>query len=503
MYGWCYNYFMLESANNDIFTIGVGGAAGDGVKKAGIKIADFLRQKGFEVYISFEYPSLIRGGHNFARISFAKEPASAESSGVAKKIWCDYSELDILIASNGEHADLHKGELKEGGKIITNIPLSQISENPAMVLGEINLAASAESSGAPKELIDGNTAFAKGLLAAGLDFYLAYPMTPSTSILHYLAGQQTKDGLKVVQPENEISVVNMALGMAYAGKRAAVGTAAGGFALMQEAFSFAGMAELPLVVAVAQRQAPATGVPTRSSQSDLRFVIHAGHGEFPKIVIAPGDPEESFRAGADALNLAWKFKTPVIVLLDKILSEHMMTTNAERWKDEKMEIFENMIFPGTLNAVVKVTSYEHDKDGFTTDKAEDVKRAVEKRFEKQKNIEEEMQNIETVKIYGDIDNKNVIVFFGSTKGSVLEASKYFNKPAKLMQIVWLEPFDTEKVKRELEGRKIICIEGNHNGQLASLIREKTGIEIKNKILKYDSMPFDPIELAEEINKIWN
>ena len=489
---------MLENQHSEIFTIGVGGAAGDGVKKAGIKIADFLRGRGYEVYVSFEYPSLIRGGHNFARLSFSKN-----------RIWCDHSKLDILIALNEESVELHRGELKEGAKIITDIPLLKISENPEIVLEE---DVSKMPFDTKTELIDGNTAFAKGLQAAGLDFYLAYPMTPATSILHYLASQshsakatrdkQTKEGLKVIQPENEISVINMALGMAYAGKRAAVGTATGGFALMQEAFSFAGMAELPLVVAVSQRQAPATGVPTHSSQSDLRFVVHAGHGEFPRIVLAPGDPEESFRAGADALNLTWKFKVPVIVLLDKILSEHMMTSSIDS-NLISVERNKDMVFPGAPDAVVKVTSYEHDENGITIDKAEDVKKAIEKRFEKEKNIEEEMQNIETVKIYGDIDNKNVIVFFGSTKGSVLEASKYFNKPAKLMQIVWLEPFDTEKVKRELEGRKIICIEGNHNGQLASLIREKTGIEIKNKILKYDSMPFDPIELAEEINKIWN
>ncbi|OHB14314.1 MAG: hypothetical protein A2431_02495 [Candidatus Zambryskibacteria bacterium RIFOXYC1_FULL_39_10] len=290
----------------------------------------------------------------------------------------------------------------------------------------------------------------------------------------------------------------MALGMAYAGKRVAVGSATGGFALMQEAFSFAGMAELPLVVAVSQRQAPATGSPTHSSQSDLRFVIHAGHGEFPRIVLAPGDPTESFKAGAEALNLAWKFQVPVIVLLDKILSEHMMTSDIERLKEGKIERFEEeRIFPGTLGVVVKTTSYEHDEEGYTIDKPEEIKKRVDKRFEKAKNIETEMQNRETIKVYGE-ENENVIVFFSSTKGPVLEASKYFNKPVKLVQIVWLEPFDTEKIKKELENKKVICIEGNHNAQLASLIREKTGI-VCESILKYDATPFDPMELAEEIN----
>ena len=344
---------MSENLQSEIFTIGVGGAAGEGVKRAGIGVGNLLRDMGLEVYLSLEYPSLIRGGHNFVRLSGSKE-----------KIWNDYSKLDILIALNEETVEIYKNEMKEGTVVLSGMPVDEMMEKLKGVLKERNFELNKEEN--KSELIDGNTAFAQGLMAAGLDFYIAYPMTPATSILHYLASKQTKEGLKVIQPENEISVINMALGMAYAGKRVAVGSATGGFALMQEAFSFAGMAELPLVVAVSQRQAPATGSPTHSSQSDLRFVIHAGHGEFPRIVLAPGDPTESFKAGAEALNLAWKFQVPVIVLLDKILSEHMMTSDIERLKEGKIERFEEeRIFPGTLGVVVKTTSYEHDEEGYT------------------------------------------------------------------------------------------------------------------------------------------
>jgi 2-oxoglutarate ferredoxin oxidoreductase subunit alpha len=219
--------------------------------------------------------------------------------------------------------------------------------------------------------------------------------------------------------------------------------------------------------------------------------------------------------------LAWKFQTPVIVLLDKILSEHMMTCRpsadiADSLEPSLAKIASDhdykryqitpdgispMAFPGTPNAVIKVTSYEHDEHGITVDEPHEVKVMLDKRFAKQKSIETEMQNRQTVKVYGDSNSENAIVFFGSTKGAVLEADKYFEKPAKLVQIVWLEPFDTEKVKKELSGVKnLICVEGNHDAQLAGLIRQKTGIEMTDKILKYDSMPFDPIELAEEINK---
>jgi 2-oxoglutarate ferredoxin oxidoreductase subunit alpha len=178
----------------------------------------------------------------------------------------------------------------------------------------------------------------------------------------------------------------------------------------------------------------------------------------------------------------------------------MMTTTISQFPISNFQN-ENVI-PGTPDKVVKVTSYEHDEEGYTVDKPEDIKRMVDKRFEKVKNIEAEMQNKETVKIYENGDEENAVVFFGSTKSPVLEASKYFNKTVKMVQIIWLEPFNNEKVKKELEGKKVICVESNHNAQLASLIREKTGIICKS-ILKYDATPFDPIELAEQINTLWN
>lgn len=499
---------MIKDPHKDIFTIGIGGAAGEGVKKAGIEIGALLHDLGFQIYLSLEYPSLIRGGHNFVRLSAGKE-----------KVWNDHSKLDVLVAINEETLKLHSEEMKEGSATFFGTPMPEIKAKIQQILKDRNFEA-----GEPKgELIDSNRAFSKGLQAAGLDFYLAYPMTPTTSILHYLAGQQKSGGLKVIQPENEIAGINMALGMIYAGKRAAVGSATGGFALMQEAFSFAGIAEFPIVVAVSQRQAPATGVPTHSSQSDLRFVIHAGHGEFPRIVISPGDPEESFRAGREAMNLAWKFQVPVIVLLDKILSEHMMTSSFDAGATDihRGKLAENpgenygryeitpdgispIAFPGTPNTIVKITSYEHDEKGITTEEAKEVKKMLDKRFAKISGIQSEMQNQETVKVYGDASSENAIVFFGSTKHPLLEAAKYINKSIKFLQIIWMEPFDVDRVKKELDGKKrIICVEANHNSQLAGLVREKTGIDISEKILKYDSLPFDPVVLAEQIDSMLN
>ncbi|MBN2094065.1 MAG: 2-oxoacid:acceptor oxidoreductase family protein [Candidatus Zambryskibacteria bacterium] len=500
---------MSDNLDKNIFTIGVGGAAGDGVKSLGVKIGEILCNRGFNVYLSLDYPSLIRGGHNFIRLSFGKE-----------KVWNDYTKLNVLVALNTETEQKHKNELKQDAQIISKNNHEEVLEKIKSII-KIKGFESANFKGLPVQagqLIEGNVAFAKGLQAAGLDFYIAYPMTPATSVLHYLAGEQKSSGIKVIQPENEIAVINMALGSAFAGKRTAIGTAGGGFALMQEAFSLAGITELPLVVMVSQRQAPATGVPTYSSQSDLRFVIHAGHGEFPRIVIAPGDSEESFCAGRNALNLAWKYQMPVIVLLDKVLSEHMITATLNETKMvekgkiaretdlnyERYKITEDgispMAFPGTTNAVIKVNSYEHNEKGITIDDPEIIKKMIEKRFSKMKNLETKIQNIETIKIYGDENSKNTIIFFGSTKSPVLEAAKYLKTSTKLIQIIWLEPFDKNKVKAALQtSEKIICVEANHNGQLASLVSEKTGIKITDKILKYDSKPFDPVRLAEEIN----
>jgi 2-oxoglutarate ferredoxin oxidoreductase subunit alpha len=567
----------MRKSHEKVFTVGIGGAAGDGIRESGATLGAILAELGYEAVFSFTYPSLIRGGHNFARISFSKE-----------KIYSDHEALDVLIALNEESITLHRGELATNAVVLADSfeqeDIDTLKENAVVVpmaatVKEMNVSAITRNSMAlgalcyllnldfdlmqkvlgdvfkdkmpdvnikladkgyqllkeknfrhskkihpsegKKELVEGNVAFAKGLIAAGLDFYVAYPMTPATSILHFLANKQKNSKLRVIQPESELSVINMALGMSYAGKRVAIGSASGGFALMQEAFSFAGIAEFPLVVAVSQRQAPATGLPTYSSQTDLRFVIHAGHGEFPRIVMAPGDQEESFYMGALALNLAWKYQLPVIVLLDKIVSEHSSTSILKKEKitvdrgvvasgtNEKYGRYEitkdgisPMAFPGTPNTVVKVTSYEHDAVGITADEARPTEDMLNKRFAKGETLVKSLKQYETVRVYGDRDSKNVIVFFGSTKGPVLEVARYLKKPVKFVQIVWLEPFDVEKVSNELsKAKKIIDVECNHNAQLANLIKEKTGIEATDTILKYDSRPFEPVALAAELNKL--
>ena len=572
---------MTQTKNTIIRTIGIGGAAGDGIREAGLHLAEIFNQLGYQSFFSFSYPSVIRGGHNYARLSVSKE-----------KVFGDYAELDVLIAVNAESVKLHLSELKPEALVfvdqaylnetrdlkanITLLPMSdfakeinaravartvvgigalayiagftfeKMSDTVLSVFkeygGEINATLAekgfsiAKDMGLAKwsegltettpiagtEIMDANKAIAKGFLSAGLEMYLAYPMTPSTSILHFLAKEalNPEKKLKTIQAEDEISAINTAIGVAYAGKRVAVGTATGGFALMQEAFSFAGVSETPIVVAVSQRQGPATGVPTNTSQGDLQFVLHSGHGEFPRIVIAPGDAEEAYIASANALHLAWKYQMPAIILVDKHLSESSQTAvldsskiipaEAKKWEKNgeyhRYQFAEDgvspLTFPGTEGANVKLTSYEHDEFGIASDEPEMVKKMTDKRFKKGEMLAQELPSFETIKVSGDETSDTALLFWGSPKGAILEAVKHLKRPVGLVQVLWMEPFDTARVSLALANvTNIISIEGNHNSQLSALLREKTGIVPHHHINRYDSKPFDPMELAREINEL--
>ena len=375
----------------------------------------------------------------------------------------------------------------------------------------------------PKPLLTGNQAIALGAVKAGLKVYIAYPMTPSTSILHYLAGHQDKLGVTVVQPENEIAVIIMALGASYAGARSMVASSGGGFALMQEAISMSGITEVPVVIVECQRGGPSTGVATYTSQADLKFVINAGHGDFPKVVVAPGDTEEAFYKTAEALNLAWKYQVPVIVLSDKHLSESYKTTSIDESNISKEEVkmanggigykryeltedgISPLAFPGTLGAVVKANSYEHNPNGYATDEPELINKMQEKRLRKYAQLITDLRSRETVKIYGEKDADNLVVSWGSTKGAILEAIKLLKRKFKFLHVIYLKPFPVWEVKKHLDKAKnVISVECNSNGQFASLLREETGFLVNKKILKYDSRPFDPEDLAnriEEVHKI--
>ena len=373
---------------------------------------------------------------------------------------------------------------------------------------------------APTPFISGAEAVSLGAVKAGMKVYIAYPMTPSTGILSFMGTNQDQLGIVVIHPENEIGVANMALGVGYAGARCMVGTAGGGFALMQETFSMAGQSEIPAVFVVGQRPAPAVGVPTYTAQADLRFVLHAGHGEFPRIVVAPGDPEESFVKAGEVMNLAWKYQVPAIILMDKHLIESYVSiaiderkvvvepsSVAESWEGEfKRYKFTDsgvspMVFPGTPGAVVKVSSYEHDEYGHAIETPDGITNMLQKRLRKMDGIIEDLKKRETVKIHGDPKAEKLVVAWGSTKGAVLEAMQLIDKPLKLLQVMYLSPFPDWEVAKHLKlARDIVCVEVNLTGQLRSLIKEQTGHYIKKAILKNDGRPFDPVGLAGKLRE---
>ncbi len=569
---------MINKKNNFISVL-FGGEAGDGIKEAGKTLGELLNKLGKEVFVLADYQSLIRGGHNFTRVIFSESKIWSHYNVADIIVALNQDTLDKHLPELRKEGIVFYDEDKATppkkipsvalpmSKSVKEMKVSPVMRN-SVALGALcyylgikieklfevfretfkdkarpNIELAKIGYQHPKKLkvkssklkvktsktlksknvlISGNEAIAKGAVRAGLDCYIAYPMTPATSILHHLASHKKEYRIKVIQPENEIGVINMALGSSFAGKRTMIGTSGGGFALMQEAFSLAGMSETPLVIVESQRAAPSTGVPTYTAQADLKFVRAAGQGEFLRILLGPGDQEEAYLVSAQALNLTWKFQVPVIILSDKHLSESLMTSflNSAKIKIERGKIKKNpsqnykrylntadgispLVFPGKKNVVVKFSSYEHNQFGYTTEDPKEVKEMQEKRFRKLKAIEQEMKKTETIKIFGEKNAENLIISWGSSKGAVLEAMKYLKKPAKFIQVIWLEPLDVKKLEPHLKSaKKVVDVELNYQGQLASIIREKTGFNIKNKILKYDSRAFDPFELAKKLNKIF-
>ncbi|MDA3815197.1 MAG: pyruvate ferredoxin oxidoreductase, partial [Patescibacteria group bacterium] len=358
------------------------------------------------------------------------------------------------------------------------------------------------------QLISGNEAVALGAVDAGLECFFAYPMTPATSILRFFINYEK---VKTLQPENEISVANMVLGASYTGKRTMTGTSGGGFALMTETISLSAQAEIPFVVALSQRMGPASGVPTYQGQGDLLFALNAGHGDMMRFVVAPGDANDAYYLTGKALNIAWKYQMPSIVILDKEISENTYTFKKEK-KVEKEEVFfaENnsdykrysgedispMAFPGG-EAVVKATGYEHDEKGVAVEDAEAIKKMQRKRIRKYEKLKQEVEEMETVKVTG---NESVaVIFWGSTKGAVLEATRELD--VRAVQVLVMEPFSKKQMEEALSGvEKIISVETNATGQLSKVL-QCNGFKVDEEILKYDGRPFSVDELREKLTRV--
>jgi 2-oxoglutarate ferredoxin oxidoreductase subunit alpha len=541
----------------------IGGKAGDGINSAGALVAQLLNHLGYRIYLYFDYPSLIRGGHNFAIIR-----------GSEREVGTCREKIDFVLALHQETVTRHREQMHGGTAIVFNADLVKsegqgisvksvlAGENaPAIMGNSVLIGAFAKAAGiewdqvdavfrahipkgvdlnlkvarhaydqlstvrqiepcdkAALPLLTGNEAIGLGMAMGGLEAYISYPMTPSSSLLHFLAEEKEKLGITVVHPENEIAVVLMALGFAYAGKRAAIGTSGGGFCLMTEGLSLAGMAELPLVLVVSQRTGPSTGLPTYTGQSELRFVMHAGQGEFPRLIIAPGDAKEALTWSAIAMELAWQFQVPAFILPDKTLSEGTYSVDTEgfsapvtgkypswdgrppyrRYADRPSGV-SPLAFPGTKDAVVKVDSYAHDEDGYTTEEADMVARMTDKRLRKAEGLAAEMNRYSPVNVLGAVGAPVTLLCWGSTKGVCSEVADALG--LRVVQPVVLAPFPVARLNAALEGTtKLICVEENATAQLAALA-EQHGIHADRMILRYDGRPFTFESLEAKVREV--
>ncbi len=547
----------------DSLSVLIGGKAGDGINEAGMLISRTLNQMGYRVYQYYDYPSLIRGGHNFSLVRAERYPIASHKDSV-----------DILLALNQETVQLHQSRLNkesaiifddsqvqaEGmaipvGRIIKEEAAAPIMRNTCMVGAlcraasiplevlegavvrhvkkktELNLrvAGRAYKSAVekfslerldqePMPIITGNEAIGLGLLRSGLGAYVSYPMTPSSSLLHFLANAGPDFGVKVVHPENEIAVVLMALGFAYAGVRSAVGTSGGGFCLMNEGLSLAGQSEIPLTLLVSQRAGPSTGGPTYTAQSDLHFVINAGQGEFVRLVVAPGDAEEAYFWSGLALDLSWRLQIPAFILSDKTLSESAYCFSLSRAGEPPEQPPERwdfqipyqrylrtpsgvspLAFPGQKGAQIKVNSYAHDQSGLTTEDAFELASMQDKRMRKEAALNEALAEQMTVKSMGHLDSPTALICWGSNKGVCQEVGASFG--LRVVQPVVLWPFPASQMGAALEGvEDLICVECNSTGQLARLM-ECQGLEPGRRILKYDGRPFSTEELAARLKEV--
>ncbi len=531
-----------------------GGQAGDGIRQLGTLWAKLLAKRGLYVFLYDDYPSLIRGGHNFSIVRAANYPVETHKD-----------QVDLIVALDLETINRHHHHLSEKGFILSegktsqgfSLPWSKTVKEagvPRIMKNTVALGSLAKFCGIsfeelsqvvkklpqaeknlemaqkgynlipqtislpslPEEkrfLFYGNEAIALGAVAAGLKFYIAYPMTPASSILHYLAARRETFGVNVIHPENEIAAVLAALGSAYTGSPAMVGTSGGGFALMVEALSLSAQAEIPITFVECQRPGPSTGVPTYTMQGDLEFVLHAGHGEFPRVVLAPGDAFQAFYLTALALSLAWRYQIPTFILSDKHLSESLFCQNLpekipqisyKKWhkKDEYQRYsFEEdgispLAFPGDKRAVVKATSYEHDPFGITTEEAEMIARMQAKRLKKENLLLQETEKLLETK---GPERVPALVCWGSSKGAVQEVCKALG--LRFIQPLVLRPFPKRALEKALApASKVIVCETNATGQLAKLLKYHD-LEVDEVILRYDGRPFTTDSLKKKVEPL--
>lgn len=569
----------------------IGGEAGYGIMTAGYLFAKICQRHGLNIFGTDDYPSLIRGGHNSFTIRAEDSEIFSHLKYYDLLVCLDddtIKEDSALLRSHGvmiiDSAIDTKGMDLRSDVSIIRVPLIEIARKfgqEKIMSNTVGIGASAalldfdidtcinalESIFGKKDekiieanisafkagynfvkenfkidfdtkvskqdysrnyLIDGNTAFCLGAIRAGCNFISAYPMTPTTSILHYMFANAEKYKLVAHQAEDEIAAINNALGASFAGARAMTATSGGGFALMNEGLSLAGMSETPIVIVLGQRPGPATGFPTRTEQGELLYAVFAGHGSFPKIVLAPGSIEECYELGKISFNLAERYQCPVILILDKYLSSGGKTVTdlnleynydrgplesdlpplEERGKFKRYAFTQGVsprVFPGVKNGMHVCVGDEHDECGYIIEDSETRRKMMDKRMNKLNLVREELKN-KSINVFGSVESSDItLLTWGSSTCVARQAAKFLDNEkinSSVIQVKVMNPFPSSELSLLLhKAKRVILLENNFSGDLGKLVHQNTCIEIKNKLLRYDGRPHDPEDVLNACKEI--
>ena len=554
----------------------IGGEAGQGLETVGQMLAKALIRSGFGVLTTQSAMSRIRGGHNYFSLYCGADQPPAPGGPV-----------DLLAAFTQETVDIHQDQLGEQGLLLLGegmdhqeagrflqIPFSELAEKKivynVLALGVLagllgidtevavsvvrdtlgsrhqdlldqNLTALKKGqewlqsqqidfqalaggpSGKEHLAVSGSQAIALGALAAGVNFCSFYPMSPATSIAVNLVGHAESAGLVVEQAEDEIAAVNMAIGATFCGARSLVPTSGGGFALMGEGISLAGMTETPLLIVLAQRPGPATGLPTRTEQGDLELALHSGHGEFPRAILAPGSQEECFSLTARALRLSEQFQSPVILLVDQFLVDSIRSvprfdlqalpdSGQPGEKGQRQDVYERFaltedgisprLIPGAGQDLVVADSDEHTPDGHITEDQTVRTQMVDKRLKKMDGLRREA----VPPSYQGPDRPDLLLLsWGSSQGVVQETAKMLHSESRQVATlhfsqVW--PLVPEQFLQRLQqAESVIAVESNATGQFARLLRRETGFDIAQQVLRYDGHPLTTDFILETLERL--
>lgn len=550
------------------------GEAGQGIQTIENLLTRILKDDGFNVFATKEYMSRIRGGSNSTEIRVGKYAVRSHSSNIdilipltkesvehlkdtissetiiiadMKNLKIDYSnavdvpffdiakEIGNRIYSNIVAAGTILALFSTEKEIIYSRMKKIFAKKPELIdknieavnrgyeIGEkiknsgiIKIEIEKNSKIKDNILINGSEAVALGAMAGGCDSVFSYPMTPGTGVLLSLAQYSKSFGILVEQAEDEIAAINMAIGGWYAGARSMVTTSGGGFALMEEGVSLSGMIETPVVIHIAQRPGPATGLPTRTAQEDLNLALYSGHGEFPRAIYAPGNLEQALKLSRIAFETADEYQIPVFILTDQyfvdsyyniektdlseVRNENRITETREDYK--RYILTENGIsprgIPGYGKGLVIVDSDEHDEYGHLTENLDIRIKMNDKRLSK---LDLLRKNALEPEILGDDDYKNLIVCWGSNYETLKESLKNLkNTKTAMIHFPQLYPLNYDFKKYFEKAEKIISVENNATGQFSNLLKLELDAEIHERILKYDGTPFSAEELTERIKK---